>query len=162
MKTGTLARMMMISSMVLCSVFVLSSCDKDDDNNNNNTTMYTVNGNASGTQMVPSVTGTGSATITGTYDRNTRVMTYTSNWTNLTGAPTSASFYSGASGVAGATVGSPWTLGTGLTGTGSFSGSTTLTADQETQLLNNGWYYTYSTVTNPGGEVRGQITTTLQ
>ena len=51
----------------------------------------------------------------------------------------------------------PWTLGTGLTGTGSYSSTMELTQAQADQLLNGGWYYTLGTATNSNGEVRGQI-----
>lgn len=151
-------RFFLITATVVMSAFVLSSCDKDNDDNNN-TTMYSISGNASGSQMVPAVSGNGSATISGTYDPNTRLLTYTTNWTGLSGAPTSGGFYSGASGTSGTLVGSNWSLGSGLNSTGTFSGTTTLTADQATQLMNGGWYYSLGTATNSTGEVRGQITT---
>jgi hypothetical protein len=153
------ARMMSLVILFGALAFGVSSCDKDDDDNDNNRS-YTVSGNANGTQMVPSVTGNGTGTITGTYDPNTRMMTYTSAWTGLSGAPTSAGFYNGASGVSGTAVGTPWALGTGLTGTGNFSGSMTLTSEQADQLTAGNWYYSYSTAGNTGGEVRGQITAT--
>jgi hypothetical protein len=77
-------RLFLISSTVLMSALVLSSCKKDK-NDTNNTNMYTISGNASGSQMVPSVTGNGTATMTGTYDPNTRVLTYTTSWNGLSG-----------------------------------------------------------------------------
>jgi CHRD domain-containing protein len=161
MKTGQIRKLVMVASLSIGGIFMLSSCDKSNDNNNTGKN-YTVSGNASGSQMVPTVTGSGSATISGTYNSNTRVLTYTSNWTNLTGAPTTASFYSGATGTAGAAIGSSWTLGTGLSGTGSVSSSITLSADQAAQLLAGTMYYAYSTATHPNGEVRGQLTATAQ
>jgi len=160
MKTVQLKKMVLIASLVLGSTFVLSSCDKNDDNDN--AKMYNVSGNASGSQMVPAVTGSGSASINGTYNSNTRVLTYTSNWTNLTAAPTGASFYSGASGTAGTSIGSSWSLGTGLSASGTVSSSITLTADQAAQLLAGTLYYAYNTAAHPTGEVRGQITATAQ
>jgi len=161
MKTVNLKKMVMVASLVAGSAFMFSSCEKSKDSDNN-AKMYNVSGNASGSQMVPTVAGSGSATLTGTYNSNTRVLTYTSNWTNLTGAPTSASFYSGASGTVGVAVGSNWSLGTGLSGSGTVSSSTTLTADQAADLLAGKLYYTYNTVANSSGEVRGQVTATAQ
>lgn len=160
MKTVQFKNAVMVASLVLGSVFIFSSCDKSNDNDN--AKMYNVSGNASGSQMVPSVTGNGSATINGTYNSNTRVLTYTSNWTNLTGAPTSAGFYSGASGTVGTQIGTNWSLGTGLSGSGTTSSSVTLTADQAAQLLAGNMYYTYGTVANSTGEVRGQLSATAQ
>lgn len=149
------------STLIFGSV-VFNSCSKDDDNKNTNKTMYAVSGTSNGSQVSPSVSGTGTGNITGTYDANTNTLTYTSTWTGLTGAPTSAGFYAGASGTNGTLAGNNWTLGSGLTGTGTFSSSMTLTDAQETQLLNGGWYYVYTTTAHPNGEIRGQITTTLQ
>src|SRR4051812_46709010 len=120
---------LVLSSVAVMSAFSLSSCDKDNDDNNNANGNYTISGNASGSQMVPSVAGNGSATINGTYNPNTGVMTYTTNWTNLTGGPTSGGFYSGASGTNGTLVGSNWNMGSGLTGTGNYSGTMTLNQD---------------------------------
>jgi len=152
-------RFLLITSTVVISALILSSCKKDK-NDTTSTNPYTISGNANGTQMVPSVSGNGSATITGTYDPNTRVLTYTTNWTGLSGAPTSGGFYSGASGTSGSLVGSTWTLGSGLGSTGTFSGTTTLTADQASQLTSGNWYYTLGTSAHSTGEVRGQITAT--
>lgn len=138
---------------------VMTSCDNDDDTNNQtNNKPYNLSGNASGSQVVPSVNGTGSGTISGTYDPSTRQLQYTSNWSGLTGAPTSGGFYSGASGSAGTAVGSPWTFASGSTDTGSNSGTITLTEEQAQQLTSGGIYYSYGTTANPNGEVRGQIT----
>lgn len=156
---GVSKRFLLITSTIVLSALILSGCDKDDDDNNKTTT-YTISGNANGNQMVPPVTGNGTATITGTYNADTRVLTYTTNWTGLSGAPTSAGFYSGASGANGTLVGSNWNLGTGLDSAGTFSGQTTLTNDEANQLINGGWYYSLGTATNANGEVRGQITAT--
>lgn len=152
-------KFLLISSVVAMSALILSSCDKKDNNDNNKTT-YSISGNASGSQMMPAVSDSGKASISGTYDASTRVLNYTTTWTNLTGAPTSAAFYAGASGANGTMVGSNWNMGTGLNGTGTYTGQVTLTADQASQLLNGGWYYVISTSSNPNGEVRGQITAT--
>jgi hypothetical protein len=155
MKTKKFRNLLIASGMMLGGLIVFTGCDKDDDDVDND---YTVTGNASGSQMVPAVTGTGTATFTGTYDPDTRVLNYTTAWNGLTGAPTTAAFYNGATGVSGTIVGSPWTMSGGLTGTGTFTGSTTLTAAQAAQLTSGTWYYSYGTTANPTGEVRGQLT----
>src|SRR4051812_23136871 len=98
-------------ALVLFGSVAVSSCNKDDDNTTTSAN-YTLSGNGSGTQMVPSVSGSGSSTFTGTYNPNTRVMTYTTTWSGLSGAPTSGGFYSGSTGIAGTSVGTPWTMGT--------------------------------------------------
>ncbi|TMI62711.1 MAG: CHRD domain-containing protein [Bacteroidetes bacterium] len=160
MKTFNLRSIMWAIPFLIGSV-ALTSCDNDDDDLNDNRT-YVISGNASGSQVVPAVSGSGQGTVTGTYNSKTNTMNYTSTWTNLSGAPTSAGFYAGNAGASGTLVGNTWTLGSGLTATGTTTGTIVLTDAQETQLLNNGWYYSYGTATNTGGEVRGQITTTIQ
>ncbi|HEX2535978.1 MAG TPA: CHRD domain-containing protein [Chitinophagaceae bacterium] len=154
-----LSRGVVLFSFGLLGAFALVSCGREDEGLIDEIN-YTLSGNATGAQMVPAVTGNGTGTFTGSYNPGTMVMTYTTNWSNLSGAPTSGGFYAGASGAAGTAVGSPWTMGGNLTGTGMHSGTMTLTADQANQLLNGGWYYSMGTGTNPGGEVRGQITAT--
>jgi hypothetical protein len=151
-------RAALMCCMVCVGLTVFVACDKDDDNDRNN--MYTISGNANGANMVPSVAGTGTAGITGTYNGDTRVLTYTTNWNGLTGAPTTGGFYNGAVGQNGTAMGSPWTYGTNPTATGSTTGQMTLSADQATQMTGGNWYYSMGTATNSGGEVRGQITAT--
>lgn len=149
-------KMIFACSFILFATFPLNSCKKSKTTVNN--TPYTLTGNGAGSQMVPSVTGNGTSTFTGTYNPATKTMNYTTNWTGLSGGATSGGFYTGASGVSGTAIGSPWTMGTDSTGTSSNTGTMTLTADQATQLINGNWYYTIGTTANPGGEIRGQIT----
>jgi hypothetical protein len=157
MKTRTsIMKMIFACSFILFAAFVFTSCKKDKTTVNN--TPYTLTGNGAGSQMVPSVTGNGTSTFTGTYDPATKTMNYTTNWTGLSGGATSGGFYNGASGATGTAIGSPWTMGTDSTGTSSNTGTMTLTADQATELINGNWYYTIGTAANPNGEIRGQIT----
>ena len=150
---GRLATMMF--AVFTIGAVALTSCDKDDDADNN--APYNISGDASGSQVVPAVTGNGTGTISGTYNPQTRVLNYSSNWNGLSGAPTTGGFYIGARGASGTVVGTPWTIGANSTGTGSTSGTMTLTEDQAKSFLDGGWYYTYGTTANPSGEVRGQI-----
>ena len=62
MKTGQIRKLVMVVSFSIGGMFMLSSCDKSNDNNNTGKN-YTVSGNASGSQMVPTVTGSGSAIV---------------------------------------------------------------------------------------------------
>jgi hypothetical protein len=142
----------------LTMLIAVVGCDDDDDDRSANTQPYSISGSANGSQVVPAVSGTGTGTITGSYDPKTRELTYTSNWSGLSGAPTSGGFYTGASGTTGTAIGTPWTFEAGATGTGSNTGTMTLTSEQANQLINGNWYYTYGTTMNPNGEVRGQIT----
>lgn len=158
-----LSGMLMATAVAALSVFAFTGCTEDlgeTVGNTNTGVNYTISGNASGAQVVPAVTGTGSATITGTYNSATNQLNYTTTWTGLTGAPTSAAFYSGAAGQTGTMVGSAWALGTNTTAAGTFTGQMTLTEAQEAELIAGNWYYSIGTATNADGEVRGQITAT--
>ena len=158
MKTRQFLGKGLITAMVMASAVLFTSCDKDDDDTPMRT--YAISGNASGSQVVPAVAGTGTGTIVGTYNPNNHMLTYTTTWTGLTGAPTAGSFYSGASGANGTAVGTGWTFDPASTGTGTMAGTMTLTDAQAAELTAGGWYYTYSTAANPTGEVRGQIVAT--
>jgi len=155
-------RVLFVSSLVFLSAFAFTSCDKKDDDKNNSNAMFAISGNASSSQVVPSVTGSGTATIAGTYNSGNGQMITTTNWTNLSGAPITGGFYMGAAGVNGALIGDLWSLGTGLTATGTFSDTTTLTSEQATALKSGNLYYSLATAANPNGEVRGQLTATPQ
>lgn len=154
-----------IKTMQSCIALVLLSCSlmgcyEDEDNQVDRP--YTISGDANGSQMVPPVigTGTGTGTISGSYDPVTRQLTYTSEWTGLTGPPNSGGLYTGAAGSSGTIVGSSWSFDPNITGSGSRTGLMTLTAEEETQLTSGNWYYSYGTIANPNGEVRGQISAT--
>ncbi len=144
--------------MVVATISVMTSCTKTDVAAG---ITFSVSGNASGSQAVPSNRSSGNGTFSGTYNQSTRVLAYTSAWTNLSGAPVAAGFYSGTVGQVGASIAS-WALGAGLAISGSFSGSTTLSKDQETQLLAGNVYYLLTTTANATGEVRGQLSVSRQ
>jgi|KBSMisStaDraftv2_1062788.scaffolds.fasta_scaffold00025_26 hypothetical protein len=116
-----------------------------------------ISGNATSKDMVPTVTGNGNATLTGTYDPSTGILKYTTNWKDLSGAPTTGGFYTGAAGTAGSIAGDPWALGADLKNTGSYSGQVKLTPEQAKDLMSGNWYYSLGTPTNATGEIRGQI-----
>ncbi len=162
MKTTFLSRAkqtFFIAGTLLLGLGVFSSCDNDDDDDLDNRP-YTVTGNATSAQMVPAGTATGTGTFTGTYNPANRQMTYTTGWTGLTGAPTGGGFYIGASGVSGTAFGDPWAFDGSATGTGTRTGTITLTEAQWSQLSSGSMYYSYNTGANTSGEIRGQLTAT--
>src|SRR4051812_18550848 len=87
-----------IGSGAAMSLFVFSGCD---DKDNNKSTMFTLSGSANGSQVVPSVSGTATGNITGTYNAQTNQMVYNMTWAGLSGAATSAGFYNGSVGTNG-------------------------------------------------------------
>lgn len=158
MKTKPFLKLFAGLVAVLFAMMLFTSCKKDKNDEDNR--VYTLSGDASGSQVVPGVTGDGTGTFTGTYNPQTRQMTYTTTWSNLSGAPTSGGLYSGAKGAAGTAVGDPWTMGADWTGTGTYSGTTTLTQEQANSLTSGNMYYSMGTAANTGGEIRGQISAT--
>ena len=164
MKTtrNLVSRVSCISFLVFLSAFVFTSCDKKDDDKNNSNTVYAISGNASSSQVAPPVAGSGTATISGTYNSGNGQMITTTNWTDLSGVPTTGGFYIGAAGVNGSLIGDLWSLGTGLSTSGTFSDTTTLTSEQATELKGGNLYYSLATAANPNGEVRGQLVATPQ
>src|SRR4030095_4438586 len=164
MKTrkNLVTRSLFVFSLVVLSAFAFTACEKNDDDKKNSSTMFAISGSAGSSQVVPPVSSGGTATITGTYNSGNGQMITTTNWTNLSGVPTTGGFYQGAAGVNGSLVGDLWQLGTGLSTSGTFSDTTTLTSDQATELKNGNVYFSIGTGTNPNGEVRGQLTATPQ
>ncbi|MES2372603.1 MAG: CHRD domain-containing protein [Bacteroidota bacterium] len=154
---NALTKNSLFASLVLASVVFFTSCTKDDGYVATSIS-YSLSGNASGSQAVPASSNqNGSGTMSGTYNSSTRIMSYTTTWSNLTGAPISGGLYTGIAGQIGTSI-SAWSLGTGLSTSGSFSGTTTLNADQEAKLLAGQAYYILATTANASGEIRGQIT----
>lgn len=156
-----LSRRALLATMMLASVMFFASCSKDDDGAGISLT-YSLSGSASGAQAVPATNSNATGTFTGNYDARTKVMTYTSTWTNLSGAPIAAGLYSGASGQVGTSI-SSWTVsGNGQGISGSVSGNATLNAQQEADLLAGKFYYVFNTTAFATGEIRGQITASGQ
>jgi len=147
------AKALMLGS-AFAGTLLFASCDKNDDNPSNG--MYTISGNGSGSQVVPAFTGTGTGTISGTYNKDSNLFSYNVGWTGITDTASTVGFYTGDSGTEGNFVQNVGVTTQGTTG--SSAGILTLTDTQETDLLNGKWYYTIATTANTVGEVRGQIT----
>lgn len=142
---------------VLMTATIWIGCDKDKDNDENR---YELSGPASGTQERPTpVTTPATGNISGTYQKDSKILDYTITWNGLTANPSAMHFH----GPAGPEESVPPVIGImgfPMTATGTHSDRDTLTAEQETQLLSGKWYYNIHTPTYPTGEIRGQITAT--
>ena len=150
---------LLATSLITCSLLV--ACDKDDDDINDDDNMFTLSGSASGAKEIPANTSTGTANISGTYNRATNSLSYTINWTGLTGNVSVAHFHGPASGTESAGPMLDITIGTNGT-SGSVSSTVTVTDAFETALLDGRIYYNLHTVLYPNGEVRSQVTTSPQ
>jgi hypothetical protein len=146
----------------LVSTAIMVGCDKDDEDDPIENATYVISGSADGQQINPPVEGTGSATFNGSYDSLNKRLIFTSNWSNLSGPPTYASFYTGESGTIEDTLGQAWLLDPSVTASGSFTDTLTLTSEQMDQLLDGNWFYMYNTAANVEGEISGQLTATRQ
>ena len=145
------------AALVVSTLFV--SCEKDDNDDMSDQT-YSTTGNANGSQMNPSNTSTGTGTLTGTYNARTNVWQYNINWINLSTTAGLVQVY----GPAGLGVNGTLLFPLSITtpgASGSASGNITLTDEQETALLANNTYFTVSSTTFPSGEIRGQVTATV-
>ena len=117
-----------------------------------------------GGQETPANASAGSGTLTGTYNDGTNIMMWSGTFTGLTGTTTDAHFHGpSAFGGPAAGVQVPITAAgggdvfpLGVT-SGSYSGMATLTAAQETMLLDGLMYINIHTSFRTAGEIRGQI-----
>jgi len=159
MKTPKFYRLSVLMPIAIILTCLAFFCSCKADETDNVLPNYDVSGTARGSQVVPAVSGTGNASIAGSYNPNNRLLTFTSSWAGLSGQPTGGGFYTGAAGVAGANLGTSWVFNGNLATSGSTSGSLTLTAQEAEELLLGRLYFTYLTAFNPGGEVRGQVIT---
>ena len=146
------------TGLITCSLLV--ACDKDDDINDDDN-MYTLSGDATGAKEIPVNTTTGTATIGGTYNKASNSLSYTINWTGLTGNISAAHFHGPASGTETASPMLDITIGTNGT-SGSVSNTVTVTDAFENALLGGKIYYNLHTVQYPNGQVRSQVTTSPQ
>lgn len=149
--------------LVLMPLFLLFGCTKGGNLVSTNGPTYTVSGDASAQQMVPSGTSGATATFSGWYDENLNVLTFTVSWTNLfTGSDvaTAIQFYGPASaGTNGAllrTINFSSTSPTASVNLG-LGGNTGLSAAERSDLYAGKWYYVVYTQNQPGGVIRGQL-----
>jgi hypothetical protein len=142
----------------LAGVLLTTGCDKDDDADNNVVAFRNIA--LSGANEVPAVTSAGSGTFEGTYDRTTKVLTYTLRWSLGDPAATTVGmhFHGPAERTESKGIRVPITgFPTGSTNQTYSSATPALDATQEEELLNGKWYVNIHSSTVPGGELRGQL-----
>lgn len=139
--------------MMAIPLFVISC---DDDNDDMDDIILTITGSASGAQEVPAVVSNGTATLTGTYNDNTNVLSYTINWTGLSGDVVVAHFHGPAAAGTNAPPIIDFTVTTNGT-SGNITGTSTLDATTEGYLKAGTLYYNLHTAMHPSGEIRGQV-----
>jgi len=105
-------------------------------------------------EEVPPAQSSGTGTLDATYDTASKQLTYTVNYSGLTGNATAAHFHGPAEAGKNAGVVVP------VQGSvaSPIKGSATLTDTQAADLMAGKWYFNVHTEANKGGEIRGQVT----
>ncbi len=150
---------------MVASLFIISSCESDAELKR--TSDYSKTGIAlTGAQETPAVPSTALGTMDVSYTRSSKILTYTINWSGLTGAVAAAHIHGLAP--TGYAAGVVQTFSTSAitrcatvsnTSCGTYKG--TLLVDdvivKEADLINGVYYVNLHTAAYPGGEIRGQI-----
>jgi len=105
-------------------------------------------------ESVPPNNSKGTGSLQATYDTANKQLTYTVNYSGLTGNATAAHFHGPADPgkTAGVVVPVQGNVASPIKGTA------TLTDSQAADLLAGKWYFNIHTETNKPGEIRGQVT----
>lgn len=146
---------------ILCftfSFFVLSMSCKKNANTADLNIVIKNNIVMEGSQEVPAKITAATGSIDVSYNKTTKVLTYTIRWNGLTGNPTGMHFHSPCLRGSNAAV-VVHISGFNAVTSGSISGTVTLdgVTQKEDEFLGGKWYSNIHTATNPGGEIRGQI-----
>ncbi|PVY37146.1 CHRD domain-containing protein [Pontibacter virosus] len=144
--------------LVLLSGFAYA-CDDDETDDMLESEIEFTNVELSGENEVPTVATSGSGSLTATYDRSTRILTYNFSWTlgSADDNTVGIHFHGPALATENAPVVIPIENHTD-SHTGSMTGTTReLTPTEEEQLLDGRWYLNIHSSTYPNGELRGQL-----
>ncbi|GGG20841.1 hypothetical protein GCM10011323_26050 [Pontibacter amylolyticus] len=146
--------------------FMMTACDDDDDDNTvipGDEIVALKEVALTGANEVPPVTTQATGTFKGTYNMDTKVLSYTISFQGIT--PTAMHFHKGGVGVAGpvtvpinpGTSNDPYSSANPYVSPMTRSTSP-LTAAQEAELLAGEWYVNIHSDQYPNGELRGQVT----
>ena len=105
-----------------------------------------------GSNEVPPNNSTGSGKAEAAFDTQTKVLTYTVTFADLSGPAMGAHFHGPSEAGKNAGIALPF-----KTVQSPIQGSATLTDAQAADLLAGKWYANIHTAANPGGELRGQM-----
>ena len=110
----------------------------------------------SGAEQVPPVETGGKGAAELIYDPETRVVSWTINFSNLSGPATMAHFHGPAMVGKNGPV-TIWLSTKGAAADSPIKGTATLTPDQAKEFAGGEWYVNIHTPNHPAGEIRGQV-----
>ena len=105
-----------------------------------------------GSNEVPPNASSGSGKAEATFDTNTKVLTYTVTYSDLSGPALGAHFHGPGERGKNAGIALPF-----KSAQSPIQGAATLSDTQAADLLGGRWYANIHTAANPGGELRGQM-----
>ncbi|GAA4301618.1 CHRD domain-containing protein [Nibribacter koreensis] len=146
----------LLFSLLVVAAFSMNGCSDDDDDDMDKPQENKVEmqmATLSGTEEVPANSSSGTGTIMGSYNKDTKVLSYTLTFSGLTSATTMAHFHKGAVGVSGP----PVVNISETTFSSPITKEVVLTDAQAADLMAGLWYVNVHTTTYPGGEIRAQI-----
>jgi CHRD domain len=139
---------------VLAVVLVLSACAQGSMGSSATQTM-TVTASLNGASEVPPVNTAGTGTLQGTFDKTSKMLTWTVSYSGLTGPATAAHFHGPAA--PGTNAGVVVNASPAGPPANPITGSATLTDAAAAQLLAGSLYFNIHTDANKPGEIRGQV-----
>jgi CHRD domain len=113
----------------------------------------TLKADLKGANEVPPNASPASGKAEATFDTNTRLLSWTLTFTDLTGPAVGAHFHGPSEPGKNAGIVLPFKAGESP-----IHGTATITENQAADLLAGKWYANIHTAANPGGELRGQMT----
>ena len=113
----------------------------------------TFKANLSGASEVPANSSKGTGTVTANYDTSTKQLSYTVDYSGLSGPATAAHFHG--PGAAGQNAGVAAAIAAPLASP--IKGSVAVNDAQQNDLMSGKWYVNIHTAANKGGELRGQL-----
>lgn len=145
--------------LAACISLALAACDKNDDDDNKNEIVEKKGIAMTGDQEVPAKTTNATGTADVSYNKTTKILSFTLSWTDLSGVPTGSHIHGPAA--RGENAGVKFDFFDAIPKTVSGTYSSTATVDEvqikEDSLLKGFYYFNIHTANNPGGEIRGQI-----